>query len=79
MKADDLDDAVLPVNSPERQRVLDVLELLTEGDLCLLYDCGRKALQNRPRAELPPFFRAGGKRLWFRDDVVKFFRTRTND
>lgn len=66
-------------NDPERQRVLDRLDLLTEADLARLYGCGRKALQNRPHSELPPFFRAGGKRLWFRDDVVKYFRNRTND
>jgi hypothetical protein len=64
----------------EVQHVLDELGLVTEEQLAAaVYGCGRKAMQNRARAELPPFFKAGGKRLFFRDDVVKFFRNRTND
>jgi len=62
-----------------RQRVLDILGLITEDELALVYRCGRKAMQNRPRTELPPFFRAGGQRLWFRADVIEFFQKRTND
>lgn len=63
----------------DRQQVLDRLDLLTEAQLAAVYGCGRKAMQNRPRSELPPFFRAGGKRLFFREDVVKFFKNRTTD
>jgi hypothetical protein len=67
------------VANGEVQHVLDELGLVTEDQLAMIYGCGRKAMQNRARAELPPFFKAGGKRLFFRDDVVKFFRNRTND
>ena len=55
---------------------MDRLDVLSEADLCLIYGCGRKALQNRPRSDLPPFFEAGGKRHFFRDDVIRFFRQR---
>ena len=75
---DEDDDIAVPAN-PERRRVMDELGLMSEAELCELYQCGRRALQNRARSELPPFFKAGGKRLWFRDDVVKFFRARITD
>lgn len=68
-----------PPSLDARRSVLDRLDLLTEEDLALLYECERKTLQNRPRSELPPFFRAGGKRLWFREDVVRYFKNRTGD
>ena len=38
----------------ERQRVLNELGLMTEAELALLYDCGVRAMKNRPRSELPP-------------------------
>jgi len=79
MKPDDDEDDVAFSNGVDQQMVLDQLGLMTEAQLASLYGCGRKAMQNRPRSELPPFFRAGGKRLFFREDVVRFFKNRTND
>lgn len=69
----------VPTTPAQRQRVLDELGLMTEHELALLYDCEVSTMKNRPRAELPPFFRAGGKRLFFRADVIEFFRRRTTD
>ena len=76
---EDDDDDIATSEGVDRQLVLDRLDLLTEAQLAAIYGCGRKAMQNRPRSELPPFFRAGGKRLFFREDVVRFFRNRTTD
>lgn len=73
------DEDDIAASNPERKRVLDELGVMSEAELCELYQCGRRALQNRAHSELPPFFKAGGKRLWFRDDVIKFFRARIND
>jgi hypothetical protein len=73
------EDDVAFTQGVDRQEILDRLGLMTEVQLAAIYGCGRRAMQNRPKSELPPFFRAGGKRLFFRDDVIKFFRSRTND
>ena len=74
------DDDIATSEGVDRQQVLDCLGLVTEAQLAAaIYGCGRKAMQNRPRSELPPFFRAGGKRLFFREDVVRFFKNRTAD
>jgi len=58
----------------ERHRVLSDLGLMSEEDLALIYGCGVRALKNRPKNELPPFFRAGGKRVFFRADVIEYFQ-----
>jgi hypothetical protein len=65
-------------NGVDFQAVLDSLGLMTEAQLAALYDCGRDTMRNRPKSELPPFFRAGGKRYYFKEDIVRFFKNRTN-
>lgn len=78
-KIEDEDDDIAVPGDPERKRVLDELGLMTEAELCLLFECGVKTLKNRTASELPPYFKAGHKRLFFREDVIKYFRQRTND
>ena len=62
----------------EVQHVLDELGVVTEAQLGMIQGCSPRAMKNRPQADLPPYFKAGGKRLFFKDDVVKFYRNRRN-
>lgn len=75
----EVEDDVPAAADPARQRILAELGLMDEAELALLYECGIKALKNRAQSELPPYFRAGGKRLFFREDVIDFFKRRRND
>ena len=76
-KVEEDEDDVAFNEGVDRQAVLNRLDLMTEAELASIYGCGIKRIRNRPRSELPPYFRLGGKRLWFREHVVKFFKDLT--
>jgi len=63
----------------ERERVLESCGMMTEEQVALIYACTQKAMRNRSHDEMPPFFKAGTKRLFFRDEVISFFKSRLNN
>jgi len=58
----------------DEQHVRDMVGVMTEAQVAVLYGCGVRSLRNRARDDLPPYFKAGGKRLFFKEDVVKYFK-----
>jgi hypothetical protein len=75
-----MSDAPKPIdNAAERRRLLDKFDMITEEELALLLDVTVKTLKNRDQRELPAFSKVGNKRLFFKADVIKFLRGRTND
>ena len=66
-------------HAAERQRLLDKFDMITEEELAVLLDVTVKTLKNRNQRELPAFSKVGNKRLFFKADVIKFLRRRTND
>jgi hypothetical protein len=63
----------------ERRRLLDKFDMITEEELALLLNVEVKTLKNRDQRDLPSFSKVGNARLFFKTDVVKFLRRRTND
>jgi hypothetical protein len=67
-------DGVEKIEAVERDHLLQEFGLVTEGQLAVLLDVDVKTLKNRARKNLPPYTKVGGKRLFFRDDVVRYMR-----
>ena len=69
----------LKQRAQERQQLLALFDLITEEQLALLLDVEVKTLKNRDQRDLPAFSKVGNKRLFFKADVIKYLRRRTND
>lgn len=75
-----MSDAPKPIDhAAERRRLLDKFDMITEEELAVLLDVTVKTLKNRDQRDLPAFSKVGNKRLFFKADVIKFLRRRTND
>jgi len=61
---------------PNRKPLLEDCGMYTEEDVAAILDVSVKTLKNRSVDDLPPFSKAGGKRLFFKEDVVAFLRQR---
>ena len=62
----------------DRERLLREFDMISEEDLAILFGVQVKSLKNRPTNDLPPFTKTGGKRLFFRSDVMSYMRLRMN-
>jgi hypothetical protein len=71
-KADDLRKA----EAMQRTALLNEFNVMTEEQLATLFGVEVKTLKNRPADDLPPFSRTGGKRLFFKTDVLEFLKRR---
>ncbi len=59
-----------------KQRLLNEFNVITEEDLAILFGVEVKTLKNRATHDLPPFTKTGGKKLFFKEDVVAYMRRR---
>lgn len=57
-----------------RKRLLEEFGMLTQEELATLFGVDVKTLMNKSAKELPPHSRVGGKRLFFKDDVMRYLR-----
>jgi len=57
-----------------RRRLLDEFGMMTQEELATLWGIDVKTLWNKADKELPPHSRVGGKRLFFKDDVLSYMR-----
>lgn len=57
--------------------VLKRMGYLSEGELAELLGVSIKTLKNRPRAQLPPFAKAGHRRIFREADVLDFLQAKT--
>jgi Helix-turn-helix domain len=62
-------------NGPDRKPLLDEFGVITLEGLATLWGVDIKTLQNKAtRNELPRHSRVGGKRLFFKEDVLAYMR-----
>jgi len=57
-----------------RDRLLNEFQMLTIESLADFLAVEVKTLQNRDDSGLPPYSKVGGKRLFFKDDVMAWLR-----
>lgn len=61
-----------------REALLEQFGVMTEEHLASLLGVEVKTLKNRSEKDLPPFSKTGGKRLFFKEDVLAYLRRGRN-